>query len=138
MGYLIESFLQKIEVEISAGNVAVLDSIPQQVIKSNELTDYTIVAANLSMKDQIGTISNFGHFYLQISYAIPGDRIAVFDENVGNISTDKKNNFLINTSHPPNRFGSVSSYTQDITVITELPPTATGDLIVTIYYFKNF
>lgn len=141
MGYLIKKIgtLEKISVTVPQSSIATLDTIPVQIIDSNILTNYTIVAANLTMLNATGNVTNFGHFYLQFSYVITLlEKLAVFDENVGNISTDKQSNFLINASHPPNRFGSVSSFTQDLTLISELPPTPTNDLIVTVYYFNNF
>lgn len=139
MGYLIESTILKKEVVISAANLVVVNSIPAQIINSNELTDYTILAANLSCVDKLGgNVSSFGHFYLQFGVTPGSEKSAIYDENIGPITTTKTCYFIINMSHPPNRFGAVYQYSQDLTLSSEFAPTTNTDLIVTVYYFKNF
>lgn len=134
MGYLITTGIQKLQVEIPQALIPGLTTPSFQIIKSNFLINYTIIAASLTMKNAIGDITGFGHFYLE--YQTSGNKLAVYDENIGTVN-DRQNNFLINASHPPNRFGSVSNYSEDLLITTELSGTATGDLICTVYYINN-
>jgi hypothetical protein len=134
MGYLITTGIQKLQVEIPQASISGLTTPFFQIIKSNDLKNYTIIAASLTMKNAIGDITSFGHFYLE--YQTSGNKLAVYDENIGTVN-DRQGNFLINASHPPNRFGSVSNYLEDLLITTELSGTATGDLICTVYYIIN-
>jgi hypothetical protein len=134
MGYLITTGIQKLQVEIPQALIPGLTTPSFQIIKSNFLINYTIIAASLTMKNAIGDITGFGHFYLE--YQTSGNKLAVYDENIGTVN-DRQSNFLINASHPPNRFGSVSNYSEDLLITTELSGSATGDLICTVYYINN-
>jgi hypothetical protein len=139
MGYLIKNALEKISVIVPAGSLANVDTVPYQIIKSNALTNYTIVAANLICADtSTGDVNSFGHFYLQFGYSTGIPQIAIYDESISAISTSKSANFIINMSHPPNRFGSINQFTSDLTLSSELAPVTNTDLVVTIYYFRNF
>jgi hypothetical protein len=134
MGYLITTGIQKFKIEISQAIIPSLNVPGVQIIKSNDLKNYTIIGASLTMKNAIGDITGFGHFYLE--YQTSGNKLAVYDENIGTVN-DRQSNFLINASHPPNRFGSVSNYLEDLLITTELSGIATGDLICTVYYINN-
>jgi hypothetical protein len=139
MGYLIKNALEKISVIVPAGSLVNVDTVPYQIIKSNALTNYTIVAANLQCLDTTaGDVNSFGHFYLQFGTSTPVVQNAIYDEAISGITTSKSVNFIINMSHPPNRFGSQNQFTQDLTLSSELAPVTNTDLVVTIYYFRNF
>jgi hypothetical protein len=137
MGYLIKNVIEKIEVIVPLADVLTLDTIPYTIIPFTNNNNYTILAANMQVENIVGNnISVFGHFYLQYK---PGYKLAVYDENVSSIAVEAQQNFLINTSHPPNRFGSfVNKTIYPLSILTELPPIANCDLIVTVYYFNNF
>ena len=134
MGYLINNVIEKIEVTIPQVDIAPLRTIPYQIIDKNKLTNYTILAANLTTQ---GNVISFGHFYLQYGYALTPNKIAIYDENVSPIS-GRQSNFIINMMHPPNVFGSISDFAEDLTILTDNTPSGTDDLICTVYYIRNF
>jgi hypothetical protein len=134
MGYLIKTSIEKIEVIIPQADIITLNTIPVDII-GNKNFYYTIISANLKMQNLGENVQTFGHFYL--GYNTPLEKIAIYDENAGIITT-RQSNFIINMSHPPNIFGSVSSFAIGLQLEAQLPPTATGDMICTIYYFRNF
>ena len=141
MGYLIfEPQIRKAVVTILAGDVGNLNFAPQPIIPYvNPSNDYTIIAANLFVNDVLTQISSFGHFYLQYG---PSAKVAIYDQNNGDVSAANRSNFIINMSHPPNQFGSVTSITAgDLSISCENPPTfglGNGEIVVTVYYFNNF
>lgn len=138
MGYLIKQTIKKIEVRIPLADVLTLNTIPYVIIPFSNNNNYTILAANMQLDNVVGNIiSAFGHFYLV--YKTSTGKFAVYDEQLYSLDIDSKYNFLINASHPPNRFGSVTNKTTfPLYIKSELPPVANCDLIVTVYYFNNF
>ena len=138
MGYLIKQTIKKIEVRIPQADVLTLDTIPYVIIPFSNENNYTILGANIQLDNVLGNIINgFGHFYL--IYKSATSKFAVYDEVIGSLDNDSRFNFLLNGSHPPNRFGSLTDkFTFPLSITTELPPTANCDLIVTVYYFNNF
>lgn len=137
MGYLIKNVIEKIEVIVPLADVLTLDTIPYTIIPFTNNNNYTILAANMQVENVLGNqITDFGHFYLEYK---PGVKSAVYDENVRDIEVETINNFIINMSHPPNIFGSATpKVIYDLSILTELTPSANCDLIVTVYYFNNF
>jgi hypothetical protein len=86
-----------------------------------------------------GDVNGFGHFYLQCGYVAGSEKVAVYDENVGIVNRAFKSYFIINMIHPPNQFGAIYNYQQDLTLSAQFAPTVNiTDMIVTVYYFKNF
>jgi hypothetical protein len=84
-------------------------------------------------------INSFGHFYLTWNVLEPN--FAIYDENISAIQTAHTYNFILNMTHPPNRFGGIQDTTtlnQYLQISTELPANANCDLIVTVYYFNHF
>jgi hypothetical protein len=143
MGYLIKPEILKAQVIIQAAQVGTLDTNPIIVIPEtpgNPTNNYTIIAAQLDVTDVNTTIAAFGHFYIQYD---PGAKCGVYDINNGVVQGQFRNNFIINMSHPPNTFGSVTlqNSVRDLRISSELPPSVSGgngELRVTVYYFNNF
>jgi hypothetical protein len=139
MGYLINQNILKVETIVPQSFVANLDVNPFILINTIPGAignNYTILAANLRVNGLTDTIAGFGHFYLQYD---PSLKCAVYDENISVIQYQYRANFLLNASHPPNRFGSITlEQTGQLSLRSELPPITNCDLIVSVYYFKNF
>jgi hypothetical protein len=138
MGYLITTGILKKTVIVPLADVLTLDTIPYQIIPFSNENNYTILAANLKIESVVGNqITSFGHFYLE--YKPSTSKFATYDENIKPIDVDIRANFLINMSHPPNQFGSFTpKVIFPLNILSELPPAANCDLIVTVYYFNNF
>ncbi len=137
MGYIIDKASQAIEkivVTIPAADVAQLQSTPYELMPLDILNTKVLLSAHLSIVDPIGLIDNFRHFYL--GYKADTNVEAVYDENNGDIGiVDAIYSFLINASHPPNRFGAKSQYRYyPFQITTEQNPNANCDLIVTMYF----
>ena len=138
MGYLIKQTIKKVVVRIPQADVLTLDTIPYVIIPFSNENNYTILAANMQVDNVVGNqIGFFGHFYLE--YKPLTGKIAIYDAITNDIDTDNRSNFILNMSHPPNRFGSITAInTFPLSITAELPPSANCDLIVTVYYFNNF
>lgn len=140
MGQIIQNRqIRKAVVTILAGDVSNLNFAPKTIIPYYDPNnEYTIIAANLYINDGLTQISAFGHFYLQYG---PFTKVAIYDQNNGDVEAAVRNNFIINMSHPPNQFGSVTAISGvPLSISCENPPTfglGNGELVVTVYYFNN-
>jgi hypothetical protein len=139
MGYLIQSTIIKESIIIPALEVQNLSIAPKSINKLNSINK-TILAAFMQVENVPGNqIDSFGHFYLTFNVLEPN--FAVYDENISAIKTTHTYNFILNMTHPPNRFGGIqdtTTLTQYLQISTELPAIANCDLIVTVYYFNHF
>lgn len=140
MGYLVNQTIQKTQVRIPQADVLTLDTIPYTIKPFANENNYTILAAQLNVPDDDinNNVNGFGHAYL--IYKPASVPIAVYDEAINSPQFGLTCNFLINASHPPNRFGGyTANIIYDLSIKTELAPTVVlSDLIVTVYYFNNF
>ena len=136
MGYLIKEGkeIEKIIVTIPQTNVSLLNSNPFDLIPQNILNEKVLLSAHLSIIDPAGQIDTFGHFYL--GYKPDLYPAAVYDANLGDINNiDSIYSFLVNASHPPNRFGARNQYRgYPFAITSEINPTTNCDLIVTMYF----
>jgi hypothetical protein len=144
MGQIIQNRqILKQEIILQSAEISSLDTTPVIVFPetlTNPTNNYTIIAAQLSVTDAATTVSSFGHFYLQYD---PTSKLAVYDINNGVVQGNFRNNFIINMSHPPNHFGSITLQNLgiDLRISSELAPGVSGgngEMKVTIYYFDNF
>jgi hypothetical protein len=138
MGFLVkqDKEIEKIVVTIPAASVSLLRSNAYELVPLNFLNNNVLLSAHLSIVDPVGLIDNFGHFYL--GYKSDTFPAAIYDNALGDIdSVDSIYSFLVDASHPPNRFGANNryrSYAFDIS--TSSTPNANCDLIVTLYFIK--
>jgi len=136
MGYLIKEGkeIEKIVVTVPQTDVANLGSNNYTLIPQNILNEKVLLSAYLSIIDPSGLISGFRHFYLGYKPDLfPG---AVYDANNGDIGDISSiYSFLINASHPPNKFGSNNPYRNyPFQISSEVNPVTNCDLIVTMYF----
>lgn len=138
MGFLVkqDNEIEKIVVTIPALDVPLLNSNPYILVPLNFLNEKVLLSAHLSIVDPAGLIDNFRHFYL--GYKSELYPATVYDENNGVIDdVNSIYSFLINATHPPNKFGARNPYrSYAFSITTEVPATANCDLIVTLYFIK--
>jgi hypothetical protein len=136
MGYLIkdEKVIEKIVVTVPQTDVANLSSNEYTLISQNTLNEKVLLSAHLSIIDPAGQIDSFRHFYL--GYKPTVFPAAVYDANNGDINNiNHIYSFLINASHPPNRFGANNPYRDyDFQISSESAVNTNCDLIVTMYF----
>jgi hypothetical protein len=136
MGYLIKEGkeIEKIIVTVPQSDVANLSALPFTLIAQNTLNEKVLLSAHLSIIDPVGQIDSFGHFYLGYKPdTFPG---SVYDENNGAINNvNHIYSFLINATHPPNRFGANNPYRDyPFQIISDTALNTNCDLIVTMYF----
>jgi hypothetical protein len=136
MGYLIkeEKEIEKIIVTVPLTDVLLLNTNPYTLIPANSLNEKVLLSAHLSIADPIGSINGFRHFYL--GYRPDLYPAAVYDAAIGDINdVDAIYSFLVDASHPPNRFGAKNLYRiYPFQIFSEDLPVANCDLIVTMYF----
>lgn len=139
MGYLLKSEILKESITISAAEVQNLSIAPKSINKLNSLNK-TIIAAFMQVENVPGNqIDSFGHFYL--TWNVLESNYGIYDEAISVITITHTYNFILNMTHPPNRFGGIqdtTSTTNYLQISTELTPNANCDLTVTVYYFNHF
>lgn len=139
MGYIINNTVLKESIIISAAEVLNLSIAPKAINKLNSINK-TILAAFMQVENVPGNqIDSFGHFYL--TWNVLESNYGIYDEAISVITTTHTYNFILNMTHPPNRFGGIQDTTLTtnyLKISTELAPNANCDLIVTVYYFNHF
>ena len=136
MGYLIKEGkeIEKIIVTVPLTDVLLLNSNPYTLIAQNTLNEKVLLSAHLSIVDPLGSISGYKHIYL--GYKSDLYPAAIYDAAISDIDdSDSIYSFLINASHPPNRFGAKNPYrAYPFQISTEDLAVANCDLIVTMYF----